>query len=72
MHQGCRYFVWPKHNAEFWKEKIIGNAVRDQNNKEKLEDLGWQVLVVWECQLKESSEQTLSKLANEIKRNMLC
>ena len=26
MHQGCRYFVWPKHNAEFWKEKITDNA----------------------------------------------
>ena len=31
-HEGCRYFVWPKNNAEFWKEKIEKNATRDERN----------------------------------------
>lgn len=29
-HTDCRYFVWPKNNSEFWREKIIGNIARDQ------------------------------------------
>ena len=28
-HEGCRYFVWPKNNAEFWKEKITKNVERE-------------------------------------------
>lgn len=31
-HEGCRYFVWPKSNVEFWKNKIEGNAKRDRKN----------------------------------------
>ena len=67
MHQGCKYFVWPKHNAEFWKEKITGNAIRDQSKQQELEKLGWRVLVVWECQLKEDRENALAYLLNEIR-----
>ena len=67
MHQGCKYFVWPKHNAEFWKEKITGNAIRDQRKQQELEKLGWRVLVVWECQLKEDRENALAYLLNEIR-----
>ena len=52
MHEGCRYFVWPKNNADFWKKKIKGNVERDKNNIDKLQTAGWQVVVVWECQLK--------------------
>lgn len=53
-HEGCRYFVWPKSNAEFWKTKIEGNVERDQQNYKLLKELGWKVVVVWECELKKS------------------
>ena len=53
-HTDCRYFVWPKNNSEFWREKIIGNIARDQKNYELLRDLGWNVFVIWECELKRS------------------
>lgn len=62
MHQGCKYFVWPKHNAEFWKEKITGNAERDQRKRQELEELGWRVIIVWECQLKDSLDDCLNSL----------
>ena len=69
-HQGCRYFVWPKNNAEFWKKKIGDNIQRDDKICSLLKELGWNVIVIWECELKPSvAEKTLSTLAyNIVKR----
>lgn len=51
-HDGCRYFIWPKNNAKFWHHKIETNIERDARKKKQLEDAGWNVIVVWECQLR--------------------
>lgn len=68
-HEGCRYFVWPKNNAEFWKKKIGGNIERDAKNKRLLTELGWKIIVVWECELKRSTaEGTLDALAYSIRQ----
>lgn len=68
-HTGCRYFVWPQNNSEFWRKKIVGNIARDQKNYALLQELGWHVFVVWECELKHSvAEQTLNALANNIQQ----
>ncbi len=53
MHD-CGRFQWPAVNQGYWKLKILRNVERDQQNKTKLEALGWQVLVVWECELKKN------------------
>ena len=67
-HKGCRYFVWPKNNAEFWRSKILGNVERDKKTYCQLNELGWRVLVVWECELKKGiAEIRLDKLIQEIK-----
>lgn len=67
-HEGCKYFVWPKSNADFWKEKISGNIRRDIDNNQKLSQLGWNVITVWECELKsDKKEKTLNKLVHQIK-----
>ena len=66
-HEGCRYFVWPKNNAEFWKVKISGNIDRDKKNYGQLEELGWKVIIVWECEFKKSlRDERLSALISEI------
>ena len=52
-HNGCRYFKWPESNAEFWRQKISDNEKRDLKNYSRLESLGWNILVVWECDVKE-------------------
>lgn len=68
-HNGCKYFVWPKSNTEFWKEKIMGNINRDQETYSVLKKDGWKVLVVWECELKKDEcITTLERLASEIKK----
>lgn len=70
MHEECEYFVWPKDNAEFWRNKLLRNKERDVEKIEQLKKLGWTVLIVWECQLKHgNSESTLQKLVKSI-RNM--
>lgn len=67
-HEGCKYFVWPKNNAEFWKEKIEKNAARDEKDYELLEREGWHVVVVWECELRKNKrEESLRKVLAELK-----
>ena len=62
-HKGCKYFVWPKSNAEYWYKKIENNVNRDIKNIKLLQEQGWIVLTVWECELKkERAESTLKKL----------
>ncbi len=67
-HEGCKFFVWPKNNAEFWKEKIEKNAARDARDYELLREAGWQIIVIWECELKSKTrEATLNKLLLELR-----
>ena len=67
-HEGCRYFVIPKTNTEFWTKKIETNRKRDIRKINDLQALGWKVIVVWECQLKkEKADITLNNLKTTIK-----
>lgn len=67
-HEGCKYFRLPKSNIEFWKEKIERNIERDKESTQALFDLGWKVVRVWECELrnKANREDTLNKIYNSI------
>lgn len=54
MHD-CRYGrVVPKTNANFWQNKRLSNVMRDERNGEELSKRGWRVLVVWECEVKDT------------------
>ena len=67
-HKNCKYFVWPKSNTEFWRKKIEANMERDKRKKSQLEDMGWTVLTVWECELRPKERQTtLERLENTLK-----
>ena len=67
MH-GCSRSRLPRSNEEYWKPKIERNIKRDAENKQKLEVAGWNVIIVWECELKKrTSEERLSRLCNEIR-----
>lgn len=66
----CKRFVWPASNEEYWKKKILRNVERDIENTIKLQKLGWNVLVVWECELKKNNiDKRLEALVFEIKTN---
>lgn len=62
-HQGCKYFVLPKTNVEFWRTKIERNQKRDVEEQCQLASMGWHCITVWECQLKPKvRQQTLESL----------
>ena len=64
----CPRFVWPASNEDYWRPKILRNVERDQKNAEALKNMGWRIITVWECELKKkAAEQTLEKLAEEIR-----
>jgi len=51
-HEDCRYGKLAKSHQEFWSKKITRNRQRDFENLRSLAESGWQVLVVWQCELK--------------------
>lgn len=51
-HEGCSQFVWPKSNQEYWKPKILKNQERDRLVQSQLRELGWHVIIVWACEIK--------------------
>ena len=62
----------PLSNSDYWKNKIERNQERDKLNKQKLLNMGWAVIVVWECQLKRSKrEQTLKEVEYYINKSYL-
>ncbi|CAN5330982.1 very short patch repair endonuclease [soil metagenome] len=66
-HEGCEYFKIPKTRTEWWKEKLFGNKERAEKNIQKLKEMGWNVIVIWECELKAAAkEETLKKLAHTL------
>lgn len=55
-HAGCRYATTPRTRNEFWAAKFLRNVERDRENVYALESLGWRVVVVWECEIKQGIE----------------
>ena len=55
----CKRGQRPQANTEFWNEKINKNIERDNIVVTELEKLGWQVLVIWECEIKKHNEDSL-------------
>ena len=70
-HAGCRYFVLPEENREFWNEKLLRNRERDAEKQKQLQELGWNVIVIWECELKNNKiEETLDTLKEVLTKNI--
>ncbi|WP_024880398.1 very short patch repair endonuclease [Methylosinus sp. LW3] len=61
-HEGCSNATTPSTRPEFWKVKFERNVARDRANAERLSDLGWRVIVVWECDLKKDPGGVLSSI----------
>lgn len=66
----CSRFVWPSSNQDYWRPKILRNVERDQKNVEELKALGWNVITVWECELKRAvREENLNLLVTKIQQS---
>lgn len=64
----CKKGTLPESNIEFWKEKIGKNVERDNRNILELKEKGWNVIVIWQCEIKNVELQTirLKKILQEI------
>jgi DNA mismatch endonuclease (patch repair protein) len=63
-HEGCGYFQLPKSNADFWREKLDRNRLRDSENLRLLAAMNWRTAIVWECALKRNSGGSAILLAD--------
>ncbi len=53
-HKNCSRAKRPETNKKFWRDKLDKNIARDKVNASKLQELGWSVLVVWSCEIKDT------------------
>jgi DNA mismatch endonuclease (patch repair protein) len=62
-HSDCRYATVPKTRAEWWSAKLLKNKIKDNDAVQKLKEAGWNVIVIWECELKRITvDRTLNQL----------
>ena len=67
-HENCRHFRLPQSNVEYWENKIAGNVERDLRDANRIADMGWKVIVVWECELeRKTRDEVLNRVATLIK-----
>jgi len=65
-HEGCKYAYTPKTNTEFWVDKTTSNKERDRINLQKLTALGWNVITVWECEIRHEYKHDIAPLIDRI------
>lgn len=65
-HSGCKKSGLPKSNVKFWRRKLLRNKERDRENRRALRKLGWSVLVIWQCELR-NHERITQKLKEFLK-----
>lgn len=65
-HEGCPKATTPKTNADFWKKKFQDTVDRDARKKSELIEKGWQVITVWECELKADPANILEGLCSQL------
>lgn len=66
-HEGCKYATLPKTRVEYWNAKFERNVSNDKLHVHKLEELGWNVITIWECELKKAEfEKTMINIEREL------
>jgi DNA mismatch endonuclease (patch repair protein) len=67
-HENCKYFVIPKTRTDWWVDKINKNKERDKENESKLMAQNWNVITIFECELKQDSKiSTFNRLLDQMK-----
>jgi DNA mismatch endonuclease (patch repair protein) len=62
----CNYPL-PKHNTQFWRDKFEKNVARDESKKNELTKLGWLVVTVWECEIKQDLHTLVLNISRQFK-----
>ena len=69
-HEGCKSANVPKTNTEFWINKMSRNRARDIRKVTELTSLGFQVITIWECEVKKDIEGLMEKVIKQIRNNI--
>jgi len=69
-HPGCKDASTPKGNSRFWRNKFSKNVRRDRRVAKTLSEAGWQVLVVWECQLENETVETIERVVGSLRERV--
>ena len=71
-HEECGKYSVPETNTEFWTAKVKRNKERDKQNYKDLHKAGWNVIVIWECQLKKDKiDDTMRQVEHSLNTNLL-
>lgn len=66
---GCRYTTFPVTRSSFWSSKFKDTVIRDKRNYEELHNAGWNILIIWECKIKNWDSITEDKIRHFLKCN---
>ena len=66
QHEGCKNATMPKTRTDFWKEKLGRNVANDRKNVHLLEEAGWRVITLWECELEKDFEGRMNKVIDDL------
>ena len=67
---GCKEFHIPKTNPDFWNEKFQRNVTNDKKHYAELKESGWNVIIIWECEIEKRFDETIHKVEQQIKNNV--
>ncbi|MEQ8235303.1 MAG: very short patch repair endonuclease [Syntrophomonadaceae bacterium] len=66
-HRNCTISHVPKTRTEYWANKINRNIGRDESNYSKLREIGWNIFILWECELLQNPELIIEALISQLK-----
>lgn len=66
FHKNCKEGRIPNTNSELWEKKFERNITKDKTNQNECRNLGWKVIVIWECEIEKNLDQTLNKILSLI------
>jgi len=65
-HQDCKIATTPKTNTDYWTKKFAKNVENDEKHKMQLIEQGWQVFVIWQCEIEKDLKGTVDHLIESI------
>ena len=65
-HPGCKEISIPKTRTEYWKNKFDRNVANDKKHVQMLQELGWNVILVWECEINKHFDDTMQRVVAEL------
>jgi DNA mismatch endonuclease (patch repair protein) len=68
QHLGCKRATIPKSNTEFWNKKLSTNCERDEHVVKELRSKGWNVGIIWECEIRRELDSVLDRILFTIQK----